>query len=242
MIEVIGLNTFLLVHGAFQGSWCWDQIKPSLQQKGHTVIAIDLPGSGEDATPPQDVSLESYVNKVVTTIEKIDEPVILVGHSMSGMVISQVAENIPDKIKKLVYVCAFVPENGQAISDIASGGPKATFDEKNQTITLMEEFIAEDMLNESSEEDLQLFKKKIRPQPVQPFEDQVSLTNERFGRVPSVYIETTNDRSIPIDLQRQMYATKPFERIYTLDADHFPFYSRKKELVDCLLDIAVTER
>ncbi|MBD3859893.1 alpha/beta fold hydrolase [Bacillus sp. 28A-2] len=234
------MNTFIFVHGAFQGSWCWDDIKASLQEKGHSVVAIDLPGSGEDVTPPQNISLKSYVEKVVSTIEKIDHPVILVGHSMSGMVISQVAEDIPEKIKKLVYVCAFVPENGQAISDIASGGPKATFDEKDQTITLIEEFIAEDMLNESSEEDLQVFKKNIRPQPVKPFEDQVTLTDERFGSVPSVYIETTNDHSIPVDLQRRMYATRPFERIYTLDADHFPFYSRKKELVDCLVDIAIT--
>ncbi|APJ09928.1 alpha/beta fold hydrolase [Bacillus safensis] len=236
------MNTFLFVHGAFQGGWCWDQITPALQQKGHKVVAIDLPGSGEDVTPPQDVSLKSYVKKVVSTIEKIDQPVILVGHSMSGMVISQAAEEIPEKIKKLVYVCAFVPENGQAVSDIASGGPKATLNEKDQTLTLIEEFIAEDMLNESSEEDLRLFKRNIRPQPVQPFEDKVSLTNIRFGHVPSVYIETTKDRSIPIDLQRQMYATRSFERIYTLDADHFPFYSRKKELVGCLLDIAATEK
>ncbi|MCP8952800.1 alpha/beta fold hydrolase [Bacillus safensis] len=239
---MISLNTFLFVHGAFQGGWCWDQITPALQQKGHKVVAIDLPGSGEDVTPPQDVSLKSYVKKVVSTIEKIDQPVILVGHSMSGMVISQAAEEIPEKIKKLVYVCAFVPENGQAVSDIASGGPKATLNEKDQTLTLIEEFIAEDMLNESSEEDLRLFKRNIRPQPVQPFEDKVSLTNIRFGHVPSVYIETTKDRSIPIDLQRQMYATRSFERIYTLDADHFPFYSRKKELVGCLLDIAATEK
>ncbi|MGG3358866.1 MULTISPECIES: alpha/beta fold hydrolase [unclassified Bacillus (in: firmicutes)] len=236
------MNTFLFVHGAFQGGWCWDQITPALQQKGHKVVAIDLPGSGEDVTPPQDVSLKSYVKKVVSTIDKIDQPVILVGHSMSGMVISQAAEEIPEKIKKLVYVCAFVPENGQAVSDIASGGPKATLNEKDQTLTLIEEFIAEDMLNESSEEDLRLFKRNIRPQPVQPFEDKVSLTNIRFGHVPSVYIETTKDRSIPIDLQRQMYATRSFERIYTLDADHFPFYSRKKELVGCLLDIAATEK
>ncbi|MED4592879.1 alpha/beta fold hydrolase [Bacillus safensis] len=239
---MISLNTFLFVHGAFQGGWCWDQITPALQQKGHKVVAIDLPGSGEDVTPPQDVSLKSYVKKVVSTIDKIDQPVILVGHSMSGMVISQAAEEIPEKIKKLVYVCAFVPENGQAVSDIASGGPKATLNEKDQTLTLIEEFIAEDMLNESSEEDLRLFKRNIRPQPVQPFEDKVSLTNIRFGHVPSVYIETTKDRSIPIDLQRQMYATRSFERIYTLDADHFPFYSRKKELVGCLLDIAATEK
>ncbi|MEH7686287.1 alpha/beta fold hydrolase [Bacillus safensis] len=235
---MISLNTFLFVHGAFQGGWCWDQITPALQQKGHKVVAIDLPGSGEDVTPPQDVSLKSYVKKVVSTIEKIDQPVILVGHSMSGMVISQAAEEIPEKIKKLVYVCAFVPENGQAVSDIASGGPKATLNEKDQTLTLIKEFIADDMLNESSEEDLRLFKRNIRPQPVQPFEDKVSLTNIRFGHVPSVYIETTKDRSIPIDLQRQMYATRSFERIYTLDADHFPFYSRKKEFVECLVDIA----
>lgn len=67
---MILLNTFLFVHGAFQGGWCWDQITPALQQKGHKVVAIDLPGSGEDVTPPQDVSLKSYVKKLFQQLKK----------------------------------------------------------------------------------------------------------------------------------------------------------------------------
>jgi len=94
------MSTYILIHGAFQGKWCWEKVKYSLEQKNHHVIAVDLPGSGEDMTPPQEVTLKSYTDKVIAVLEKVDSPVILVGHSMEGVVISQVAEYLPEKNTK----------------------------------------------------------------------------------------------------------------------------------------------
>lgn len=95
------MSAYILIHGAFQGKWCWEKVKYSLEQKNHHVIAVDLPGSGEDMTPPQEVTLKSYTDKVIAVLEKVDSPVILVGHSMAGVVISQVAEYLPKKYKGL---------------------------------------------------------------------------------------------------------------------------------------------
>ncbi|MCY8201018.1 alpha/beta fold hydrolase [Bacillus subtilis] len=232
------MSTFVFVHGAFQGKWVWKKVTPLLEKNGHKVIAIDLPGSGEDVTPPQEVTFKCYTDKVTGILEKIDHPVILVGHSMSGLVVSQVAEYVPDKIKKLVYVCAIVPQNGQSLQDLG-GGPKDTFfNEEEKTLTLIDEYIADGFLNECSDEDIIFAKRKMRPQPVLPFSGKVTLSPENFGRVPRVYIETTKDHAIPIEVQREMYKQIPFENTFSIDADHSPFFSQAETLTKYLNEIA----
>ncbi|MCY8238437.1 alpha/beta fold hydrolase [Bacillus inaquosorum] len=232
------MSTFVFVHGAFQGKWVWKKVTPLLEKNGHKVIAIDLPGSGEDVTPPQEVTFKCYTDKVTSILEKIDHPVILVGHSMSGLVVSQVAEYVPDKIKKLVYVCAIVPQNGQSLQDLG-GGPKDTsFNEEEKTLTLIDEYIADGFLNECSDEDIIFAKRKMRPQPVLPFSGKVTLSPENFGRVPRVYIEATKDHAIPIEVQREMYKQIPFENTFSIDADHSPFFSQPETLTKYLNEIA----
>ncbi|MEC1449195.1 alpha/beta fold hydrolase [Bacillus haynesii] len=222
------MSTFVFVHGAFQGKWVWKKVTPLLEKNGHKVIAIDLPGSGEDVTPPQEVTFKCYTDKVTGILEKIDHPVILVGHSMSGLVVSQVAEYVPDKIKKLVYVCAIVPQNGQSLQDLGGGPKDATFNEEEKTLTLIDEYIADGFLNECSDEDIIFAKRKMRPQPVLPFSGKVTLSPENFGRVPRVYIEATKDHAIPIEVQREMYKQIPFENTFSIDADHSPFFHSQR--------------
>jgi len=92
-------QTYVLVHGAWQAPYVWDAVRTDLENKGNKVIVVQLPGHGTDRTPPQNLSLEIYSNKVIETIAGVDGKVILVGHSMGGMVITQVAEKIPLKIR-----------------------------------------------------------------------------------------------------------------------------------------------
>ena len=103
---------FVLVHGAWHGAWCWEKVLPLINAAGHAVDTIDLPGLGEDKTAIADVTLDSYVSAVTDLIETIGKPVVLVGHSMGGMVITQVAEKIADKVDTLIYLTAFSPKNG----------------------------------------------------------------------------------------------------------------------------------
>jgi len=86
-----------------------------LTEMGHAVHTIDLPGLGDDETALADVSLDAYVSEVTSLINSIGLPVVLVGHSMGGMVITQVAEKILDKIHTLIYLTAFSPMNGEAL-------------------------------------------------------------------------------------------------------------------------------
>ena len=85
------MATFLLVHGACTGGWCWEKVVPLLEAKGHKVCAPDLPGLGNDQTPPAVVTLADNVEKLSRLLDKMDEPVVLVGHSLGGVTISALA-------------------------------------------------------------------------------------------------------------------------------------------------------
>src|SRR5258708_26771291 len=106
------MSTYLLIHGAWHGAWCWRNVIPQLTWTGHTVIAPDLPGHGDDLTPLACVTLESYVQAVTNLLDALplEEQVILVGHSFGGIVISQVAEERPERIQCLVYLSALLPK------------------------------------------------------------------------------------------------------------------------------------
>ena len=113
------MATFVLVQGAWHGSWCWKRVRKALQTKGHDVFTPTLTGVGERAhlLSPQ-VNLDTHIEDVANLIrwEELSD-VVLCGHSYGGCVISGVADRVPDRIGSLVYLDAFVLENGQSLHD-----------------------------------------------------------------------------------------------------------------------------
>jgi pimeloyl-ACP methyl ester carboxylesterase len=114
------MATFVLVHGAWHGGWCWGRVWPTLQGQGHTVYAPTLTGAaGSLHLLSPAVDLCTHVQDIVglLTYEELTE-VVLVGHSYGGMVISAVAALAPERLRRLVYLDAFVPQDGQRIVDL----------------------------------------------------------------------------------------------------------------------------
>ena len=113
------MATFVLVHGAWHGSWCWKRVRKALQARGHEVFTPTLTGVGERShlVSPH-INLETHIEDVVNLIrwEELSD-VVLCGHSYGGCVISGVADRIPDRIRSLVYLDAFVLEDGQSLHD-----------------------------------------------------------------------------------------------------------------------------
>ena len=144
------MKTFVLVHGAWMGAWAWDDVAAGLRAKGATVVAVELPGHGSDATPLSGANMEAYVAKVLAAVDAAGKPVILVGHSMAGMVVTQVAELRADKIEKLVYLAAYLPKDGQKLLDLAltdtdsRSGKDAMIDEKNGIADIPRESLRDD--------------------------------------------------------------------------------------------------
>ncbi|MFI1920123.1 alpha/beta hydrolase [Nocardia sp. NPDC020380] len=114
------MSTFLLVHGAWHSGRCWDRVVPLLESAGHRVLAPSLTGYGDKAhLLGPDVGLDTHVEDIVTLIDEQDlDELILVGHSYAGLVISAVANQIPERIAHLVYLDAMVPQDGETAVDV----------------------------------------------------------------------------------------------------------------------------
>lgn len=115
------MATFVLVHGAWHGSWCWQRVRTALQHHGHVVFTPTLTGVGERShLLAQDVDLTTHTLDVLNLIqwEELND-VVLCGHSYGGMVITAVADRIPQRVRSLVFLDAFVPDQGQCVVDFA---------------------------------------------------------------------------------------------------------------------------
>ncbi len=234
---------FMLIHGAWHGGWCWERLVPALEGRGHTVIAPDLPAMGSDATPLGEVSLESWAEHVAALIRRQTEPVILVGHSRGGIVISQTAELVPERVSALVYLAAFLIPDGKTMRE---GGSRSGSDNPPPGLTLHEDgsismaaaTARAKLYNGTASEFADAAVARLCPEPGCMFRTPLRLSDARFGQVPRAYIETTLDLALPVERQRAMQAVLPCEPVITLEADHSPFYSRIEPLVDALDGIA----
>jgi pimeloyl-ACP methyl ester carboxylesterase len=119
------MATFVLVHGAWHGSWCWKRVRAALLARGHHVFTPTLTGVGERShlLSPH-VNLKTHIEDVVNLIrwEELSD-VVLCGHSYGGCVITGVADRLPNRIGAMVYLDAFTPEDGESLFDILCRGP-----------------------------------------------------------------------------------------------------------------------
>src|ERR1700744_4678138 len=107
----------VLVHGPFSGAWCWEPVLPGLRAAGHEVETFDLPGQNEDTTPVAEVSLDRYAERACEVLAQ-GPPAVLVGHSMGGMVVTQAAARTPERVTALIYLTAFLPNDGESLLDL----------------------------------------------------------------------------------------------------------------------------
>ena len=122
-------ETFVLVHGAWHGAWCWAAVINQLEKLGDRAYAVDLPGHGMNRADRAKVTLQSYVDSVAEFIERHDlKNVVLAGHSLGGLTIPGVAAKIPSRIKRVVWVTALVALDGQPIVDPATSPLAAAAD------------------------------------------------------------------------------------------------------------------
>jgi|688.fasta_scaffold351191_2 pimeloyl-ACP methyl ester carboxylesterase len=239
------MSTFVLIHGAWHGGWCWEKVKPLLTAQGHQVVAPDLPGHGADQTPVAAVTLAGYVERVCAVINAQAEPVILVGHSMGGVVITQTAEALPTKIKHLVYLAAFLPRHGESLFQLAQGDPASLIlpnlivNEAEGWLSIKKEAQPAAFYQDCNPADvIQAQARLTQKQALAGVGTSVQISALNFGRVPRTYIQTLQDQAVTPALQRQMYTATPCSQLLSLDSGHSPFLSAPAALANHLLTVA----
>lgn len=235
----------VLVHGAFAGAWCWEPVLEPLRAAGHTVEAVDLPGSGPDDTPASEVDLDAYARKVCGALAA-GPPAILAGQSMGGMAITQTAARCPQHVTGLVYIAAFAPQDGQSLTDLVSY-PEAADDQVQANLVvdgdvaiLRGEGAKLAMLDCGSPDQAAWAEARLTPQPLGPFNQKVTIagaTGQQFERLPRAYIYCSRDRAIPPEMQRRMIADGDFDPVIEIETDHWPWLSRTDEFLAAMEQI-----
>ena len=234
------MDTYVLVHGAWHGGWCWYKVVALLEKEGHRVVAPDMPGHGSDKTPISEVTFESYVQRVCGIIDAQSEPVILVGHSWGGHIITQVAEYRPEKIKLLVYLTAFLVASGEQMLQVGKESilmSNVIVSEDQSYTTVRADAVKEVFYHDCSDEDVALAKLLLVPQArVSPALS--NITEQNFGRIPRVYIECLQDKAITPLRQKEMYTCLPCQKLISMNTSHSPFFSAPIELAKNLISLA----
>jgi len=238
------MATFILIHGAWHGGWCWDRLVPLLRAQGHEVLAPDLPGMGNDPRGLGADPLGEWADFTAELVAAAQAPVILVGHSRGGLVISEAAERVPDGVAMLVYLTAFLLAPGQSLAEVAERypevGPARAIrpTEDPGRLDVDREEVLPIFYNRCSDEDARAAARRLVAEPLAALTTPLRISEARFGRVPRTYIEATDDRAISLRMQREMQAALPCQAVITLDADHSPFVSDPSALARALLQLA----
>lgn len=224
-------DVYVLVHGAWHPESSWNDVKFLLQRSGHTVRTVQLPGLGNDPTPLETVTFQSHVAAVQNLVSQQWRPVILVGHGYGGAVVSQVGENIPNKIKKLVYVSGIMPLNGETVADLALTDTASLVtkylqvDESGVGAFMTNEHYEQAIFNVALTRDpLTRWKAKnvvaqLRPHPLATLFEPLQLGSNYDG-LSKVYISCLKDQAATPAAQRSMYSRVSGVRVYFLYSDH----------------------
>jgi pimeloyl-ACP methyl ester carboxylesterase len=279
-------RALVLVHGAWHAAWTYERVIPPLAARGLRVVARDLPGHGLNArypasyferpidaegfatevSPLAGVTLDTYADSVVASIDRLRERgidrVTLVGHSMGGVVLTAVGERVPERIAQLVYLTAFMPAHqvpavayiGAPENEGEMVGPQLVADPQRVGALRIDHRSGDPAYRSRTEEaffgdldaaDRLACANLLTPDvPAQPMATPIAITRERWGAVPRHYVRCLRDRAIRPALQDRFIAEAdaftPANRtvVHTLDSSHSPFFSQPDALAELLARIA----
>jgi len=219
-------KTYVLVHGAWYGGWCWEKVAQALRAQGHTVSTPTCPGLGEQAhLLSRDISLTTFITSITNHIlyQGVSD-VILVGSGFAGVVISGVADRIPHLIKKLVYVDAMVLSSGLSVFDAQ---PAAITRQRQQQVLTDGKGVAipappVNAYGKLDNEALAWVSKRLTPHPVGTYEEKLVLANPLGNGLPRIYVDCTASPFAPlVEVKKELRAQAGWTWM-ELDSHHDP--------------------
>ena len=231
-------TTYILVHGAWGGSWCWRDVGAELTRRDANWTALDLPSSTHGAHPNTFLADDA---REVIEIATLDGPVVLVGHSYGGAVITEAADQVPN-LEGLVYIAAFVPSFGESVSEANQAIPNRTL--LDGAIEADDDFLRLDperaaaALYQDCDEDVAAWAvSQLTLQTIASFRSPRSSFDVDF---PSRYIVCMNDMAVDLRIQTMMASR--CSKMATLNSGHSPMFSHPNELCDLILTNLYTPR
>lgn len=281
-----GGKIFVLVHGGAHGAWAFERLSALLVQEGHHVVARDLPGHGLSARSPRSyaerpldprafatepspiahLTLRDYRDQVTGTVRRLaarlpHHRIILLGHSMAGLVLNQVGEAVPELVDRLVYLSAWMTADGTSFGDYMDAPelstgliPSVLLADPAVTGALRMDFRSADpdyrarvkatFAADVDDHDWDAVTHLLTPDtPAGPLAEPVTVTPGRWGRIPRTYIICADDRALPPAAQwrfvKEADARTPGNptEVRTLPTSHSPFVSQPEQLAEILLEL-----
>jgi len=224
----------IIVHGAWGGGWDWKEVGNALAKNGYTVYRPSLTGLGDRVhLASKDIGLETHINDIVNLILFEDlHDVTLVGHSYGGMVITGAADRVPDRIARLVYVDAYLPDHNESLVTANGGQPSKTIT-RAMNAPDNNGFIAPFWVKPGTPPPTDV------PHPIKTLQDTIILKNQdRTQSIPGTYILTVDPGKTPDQDRFSAFAQKARSRNFTYfqmdETDHTPERSRPDELVELI--------
>ena len=233
------VKNFVLVHGTSHGGWCWKRVVHFLQLAGHRVYTPTLTGCGERShLTNAGINLDTHITDVVNVIkwEELEE-VVLCGHSYGGWVISGVVEQLLEQINSIIFLDAFLPENGQRGFDLQSpDSQKAVLQAKELGNASRPPGSIERYKNNAR--DKEWVESMLTPQPIGVSLQPIELTGAREKVKNKAYILATKYNNPPfVDCYRKL-KDNPLWQVYALHCGHNVMLDMPKELTEILLEVA----
>jgi pimeloyl-ACP methyl ester carboxylesterase len=234
-----GGKTFVLVHGAWHGGWCWRRVSDLLEKQGHKVFTPTMTGLGERSHLLDDkINLATHVTDIVNVIkwEGLSD-IVLVGHSYGGVIISGVAEQAGGAIGSIVFLDAFVPESGDSLAAKASQPVRdaiAALVEKHETA--MKPVAA--AVFRVNEKDRTWVDAMCTPHPLATLTDKITITGARDRIAKRAYIRAKGYPSVPFDSTLERLKADGAWRAYELPCGHDAMVDMPEQLTDILLAVA----
>jgi pimeloyl-ACP methyl ester carboxylesterase len=232
-------KTFVLVHGAWHGGWCWRRVADLLQKQGHKVFTPTMTGLGERShLIDAKVNLATHITDIVNVIKWEGlRDIVLVGHSYGGCIISGVAEQMGDAMGAIVFLDAFVPENGDTLATKASQPVReaiAGLVEKGETA--MKPVSA--AVFRVNEKDRAWVDAMCTPHPVATLTDKITITGARDRIAKKAYIRAKGYPSVPFDGFQERLKADATWRIYELPCGHDVMVDMPDRLSEILVEVA----
>ena len=219
----------------------WDRVVPILIAAGHSAEAPTLLGADPGGAKFPSQPIRVWADQIAVRVREANGPVVLVAQSRGGLIISEVAERVPERIGYLVYAAAYLLTDGASIASTLQGArpdaaPIFSVDQTGMTALLPEAL--ERIYSKTPPYWVEAARANQCLEPLAAIKTPISVSQGRFGAVPRAYVEATEDQVLPLPLQRSMQAQLPCDPVFTIDSDHVLPSSAPEQLARHLIEIA----